>query len=237
MENEGLLIKNKLKSTGLEMNYIAKSLKMTRQNLNYHLRKSALDESFREKVKEVFPGIFTDGKQVLADDVPVIEETKGGNQFINLSGGQYVMLVPLVEEYAYAGYLSGFRDAEFINELPKHPIIVDGFLQGHYFAFRVMGDSMRNEESEDSIKPGSIVTAREIEHNLLYGRLHMHKQQDYIIIHHDGVLLKRIIKHDPKNGFITCRSLNPDKQAYPDFDISLSEIRQILNVVNISQAR
>jgi len=54
MENkEGERLKNYIKGLGLEMNYLANQLNMSRQNLNYHLRKNELDTDFVTKVEKV----------------------------------------------------------------------------------------------------------------------------------------------------------------------------------------
>ena len=41
-----------------------------------------------------------------------------------------IMQVPLVNQYAYAGYLSGFADNEYIENLPKIPFILDKEYRG-----------------------------------------------------------------------------------------------------------
>jgi hypothetical protein len=57
--HEGAELRNYLKGMGLEMQDVAEKLEMSRQNLNYHLRKQVLDEDFRrlaaEKMKIDFP--------------------------------------------------------------------------------------------------------------------------------------------------------------------------------------
>lgn len=54
MENkEGEKLRNLIKGLGLEMNQFAESLNMTRQNLNYHLRKDKLELDFLKKVENV----------------------------------------------------------------------------------------------------------------------------------------------------------------------------------------
>lgn len=52
-KKEGERLKNYIKGLGLEMNQLAKSLNMSRQNLNYHLRKEKLDNDFVNKVENV----------------------------------------------------------------------------------------------------------------------------------------------------------------------------------------
>lgn len=162
--------------------------------------------------------------------------TKNGNEFIDIGHGQYIMVIPLVEEYAYAGFLSGFADKEYVKELPSHSIVVRQIHSGKYFSFKVVGDSMNNH-SDESISHGDIVTARVIDREAWKSRFHIHKFLDYVIVHKEGILIKRLIAHDVENGIITCRSLNPDKDKYPDFEINLNEVSQMMNIVNVSKSR
>lgn len=159
-----------------------------------------------------------------------------GSSFIEMGDGSLTMFVPLVEEYAQAGYLSGFSDQAFLKELPKHPIIVDKYHKGNYFAFRVIGDSM-DDGSKMSIPSRSIVVGREIQKTLWTSRFHIHRYKEFIIVHKEGILIKEITSHDVDNGVIECHSYNPDKEKYPDFKLNLDEIDQMLNIVNITTPR
>lgn len=162
---------------------------------------------------------------------------RGETPFIELGEGQYLMVMPLVNEYAYAGYLSGYADPEYVEELSKHTIIVTKQHKGNYRAFEIVGDSM-DDGTKESIPDGSIATGREIQRHLWSSPFHTHRFKDYIIVHQtEGILNKRITKHDVSKGFITCHSLNPDKNTYPDFDLHLDEIKQIFNIVNVSIPR
>lgn len=162
---------------------------------------------------------------------------QGDTPFIQLGEGQYLMVMPLVSEYAYAGYLSGYSDTEYIEELPKHTIVVTKYHRGQYRAFEIVGDSM-DDNTKESIPDGSIVTGREIQKHHWTSKFHTHRYKDYVIVHErEGIVTKRIIHHDTIQGYITCRSLNPDKENYPDFDLQLDEVKQIFNIVNVSLAR
>ena len=161
----------------------------------------------------------------------------GETPFIELGEGQYLMVMPLVNEYAYAGYLSGYADPEYVEELSKHTIIVTKQHRGTYRAFEIVGDSM-DDGSKESIPDGSIATGREIQRHLWKSPFHTHRFKDYIIVHEtEGILNKRISKHDVEKGIITCNSLNPDKETYPDFKLHLDEVKQIFNIVNVSIPR
>lgn len=143
---------------------------------------------------------------------------------------------PFVSQKAYAGYLSGYADAEYVETLPTVAFPVDHTPQGNYLVFEVKGDSM-NDGSHDSYLDGDLVLCREIRMDLWKdSKLHFNKW-DFVIIHEDGIIIKRIIDHNVENHTITIHSLNPDKEAYPDKEINLCEVRQILNVISMMRPR
>lgn len=166
-----------------------------------------------------------------------ISEEKGDmlkkdNEAIPLSPS-HIINVPLVNQYAYAGYLSGYSDAEYIESLPTIPFIVDHEAQGHYIAFEVRGDSM-NDGTEESILEGDRLLCREIKRELWAdSKLHFRKW-DFVIVHKEGILIKRILDHDVEKGTITIHSLNP---IYPDRVINLAEVYQIFNVIEFWRPR
>lgn len=144
-----------------------------------------------------------------------------------------VVYVPLVNQYAYGGYLYGYNDATYMNQLPKIPFIVDYEGRGNYLAFEVKGDSM-DDASDESYKEGDRLLCREIgQHLWAQSPLH-HKKWDFVIVHEDGILLKRIVAHDVENHTITIHSLN---DFYPDRVIDLAEVRQIFNVIESIRPR
>lgn len=140
---------------------------------------------------------------------------------------------PLVRQCAYAGYLSGYADEEYVESLPTATFIIDQTIHGKYISFDVKGDSM-NDGSADSYQEGDRVLCREVQLNLwAESKLHFTKW-DFVIVHKDGVLLKRIINHDVENKTITIHSLNP---LYQDKVLSLCDVSQILNVVQQMRPR
>ena len=156
----------------------------------------------------------------------VVSEVKQLDQAI-------VMQVPLVNQYAYAGYTSGFQDETYIAQLPVIPFFVDHEAKGNYMAFEVRGDSM-NDGSADSYIEGDRLLGREISPNLwCQTKLHLRKW-DFIIVHEDGILIKRIIDHDVSNHTITIHSLNP---LYEDRVIDLCGVKQIFNVIELQRPK
>ena len=65
---------------------------------------------------------------------------------------QDVVYIPLVNQFAYAGYLDGYTDASYMEQLPKIPFIVDKEGHGNYIAFEVKGDSMNNGTEESYLE-------------------------------------------------------------------------------------
>lgn len=139
-----------------------------------------------------------------------------------------VMLVPLVQQYAYAGYLCGYADPEYVVELPKMPFLVDREYKGNYLCFEIRGDSM-DDGSKYSYEQGDIVLAREIRQEYWKSKLHLKQWSDYVVVHKtEGILIKQIIEHNVERGLITIHSLNP---LYPDREIFLGDVSMLFNVV------
>ncbi len=150
-----------------------------------------------------------------------------------LGNNQFGITVPLIPVKAYAGYLDNFGDPEYYETLSKHTVSVTGFFRGRYFAFVVEGDSMENYSTEElakkSIPRGAIVTGREIQKHHWKNKLHLHRFQNYVIVHIDGIITKEIIEHNTEEGYIICHSLN---ERYTDRKIMLDDCLQILNIIN-----
>ena len=144
-----------------------------------------------------------------------------------------IINVPLVNQYAYAGYLNGYQTETYMETLPTIPFIADHEALGNYIAFEVKGDSM-NDGTEESYLEGDRLLCREIQPHLwANSKLHI-KKWDFVIVHEDGILIKRIIDHDTENHTITVHSLN---DMYPDRVLNLSEVKQIFNVIELQRPR
>lgn len=145
----------------------------------------------------------------------------------------YIINVPLVNQYAQAGYLCGYQDAAYIATLPTIPFIIDHEAKGNYVAFEVRGDSM-NDGTEESYLEGDRLLCREIYPQYwVDSKLHI-KKWDFVIVHEEGILVKRITDHNVENHTITIHSLN---DMYPDRVIDLAEVKQIFNVIELQRPR
>jgi phage repressor protein C with HTH and peptisase S24 domain len=144
-----------------------------------------------------------------------------------------IMEVPLVTQYAYAGYLGGYSDPEYIDQLPKVPFILDKEYKGQYICFEVKGDSMECD-TDESIPEGSILLCRNVKQDYWKSKLHINKWDFVIVTKNDGILVKRILNHDVEKGIITIHSLN---DFYSDKEIHLKDVQQIFNIVEVQQKR
>jgi transcriptional regulator with XRE-family HTH domain len=212
----------------------------SKSNVSKYLKKARMPSgNFIATFYKVYGNKLSQEKHNEATDLGAAKATyvnKAGNDFIELSGGKYIMNTPLITKKAYAGYLAGWGDDEYINELPKHPIVVDKPHLGYYHSFEVSGDSM-DDGTARAIQNGDIVTGRKIDRQFWKSKLHLSKFRDFVIVSLEGIVCKEIIKHDTAAGVLTCHSLNPDKENYPDFEIELAKVIQIFNIVQVTKKR
>ena len=199
---------------------------------------NTVGESFRkptiEKIKKSFPHWNMDWI-LYEKGEPISNISKENIEILEAIplNQNYIINVPLVNQYAQAGYLCGFQDAAYIATLPTIPFIIDHEAKGNYVAFEVRGDSM-NDGTEESYLEGDRLLCREIAPYLwAESKLHIRKW-DFVIVHEDGILVKRIIDHNVENHTITIHSLN---DMYPDRVIDLAEVRQIFNVIELQRPR
>lgn len=121
--------------------------------------------------------------------------------------------IELVPQKAAAGYLNGYADPEYIEELPKFqlPMLPDN---ATYRAFEISGDSMLPLQS------GTIVIGQFVESatNLKNGKTYILVTQD------EGVVYKRVFKY-ADNPELFCFA--SDNRQYSTYDIEGSDIVDI----------
>lgn len=215
--------------------------------------RNSISDSKLEQISKAFPEInpvwikMNVGEMLKSGDkykpvtnavaIGEITYSEEASPYIDLGNNQFLMVVPLIPIKASAGYRENFQDENYINtHYDKHYFPVTRQYRGKYFAFVTEGPSMDDGTSEAIIE-GSTVTGRDIQKQHWVNKFHMGSFKDYVIVHRDVILVKRIIDHNTEKGTILCNSLNPDKRKYPDFEINLDECLQILNIVNVTQPR
>lgn len=206
---------------GIKQAYLSE-IESGKKPLTEELSNNIIEAFGMDKVSEYF--ISTNNSDIIANN--------NTNEAVPINQN-YIINVPLVNQYAQAGYLCGFQDAAYIATLPTIPFIIDHEAKGNYVAFEVRGDSM-NDGTEESYLEGDRLLCREIAPYLwAESKLHIRKW-DFVIVHEDGILVKRIIDHNVENHTITIHSLN---DMYPDRVIDLAEVRQIFNVIELQRPR
>lgn len=218
-------------------------LGVSRQTVYQYFKSSALERdtvnniltSFKVTEDVVFgESKFLDKGISNAKDIgdPTIYDDEGDTRFMEISPGRYRMGTELVPVYAQAGYLTGYADKEYLEELPKHYITVDRYVRGKYRSFEISGESMNNGDINEAMPNGTIATGREVKRELWTSKLHNHQWPNWIFVHRtEGIIAKQIAHQDIEKGILILRSLNPDKDKYPDFDVDLDDIEQIYNVI------
>ncbi len=236
---EGGILRARIKDSGLTIQGAADKLHMSRQNLHNYFTKQTLDEDFLHKVKRVLNidlintyNFDSDPQPLMVSEPesPALKRAKYGS-VIALNNSDYVVMeVPLVNKFAYAGYLAGYGDNVYIKTLPQYAFMVDKEYKGAYLAFEVKGDSMDNG-TRDGYVEGDIVLGREVPYHHWANKLHINKWDFVIVTKNDGILIKKITEHNTANGDIVLHSLN---ELYTDIKMNLKDVAQIFNVVQVS---
>ena len=112
-------------------------------------------------------------------------------------------LIHFVPIKAAAGYLTGFADNEFIDELNTFTLpMLSG---GQYRAFEIIGDSMLPTPS------GSIIVGEKVENNF---DLIINNSAYIVVSKNEGIVYKRIVKNNKLKHKLTLVSDNPSYQPY-----------------------
>ena len=145
-----------------------------------------------------------------------------------------VLYVPLVSQHAHAGYLNGYENDNYMENLPTIPYFPDAdSTSENFIAFEVRGDSM-DDNSKEALSEGDTIICREIPIVLWKDSPLPINRWDFVIVHEEGIIVKRIIKHDVNNHTITIHSLN---DFYPDKVIDLARVKQIFCIVETRKNR
>ena len=121
--------------------------------------------------------------------------------------------IELVPQKAAAGYLNGYADREFIQELPKFklPMLPSNVT---YRAFEITGDSML------PILPGTIIIGeyvddvREIKNGKTY----------VLVTKSEGIVYKRVFNYISENGKLFLVS---DNRNYSPYQLDIEDVLEV----------
>lgn len=243
---QGEKFKQYLERNKISVIQVSQLLNVTRNTVYTYFRSDNLQ---RETVTNIITSLNTSEEAIWGEQSHPRLEAKPlrladphgydatGEKIYELNDGSLMMEVPIITQRAYAGYLRGFGDPEYYEDLPTLPVMIDRRAFSTYMAFEVAGDSMVNlsdyELAEKSIFPGRIAIGRLLDKSKWLYKLHIHNYDAWVIVHKtEGILIKAIIDHKVDEGEITIHSLNPQ---YKDEVLKLKDVEQIFSVIKIEQ--
>lgn len=111
-------------------------------------------------------------------------------------------VIHFVPVKAAAGYLAGYADSEFIDELNTFTLpMLSG---GNYRAFEIIGDSMLPTPSGSIIVGEKVDSMEDVKSNAAY----------IVISRNEGIVYKRIVKSNKTKNKVSLVSDNPSFQPY-----------------------
>ncbi len=121
--------------------------------------------------------------------------------------------IEMVPQKAAAGYLNGYSDPEYLEELPKFKM--PNLPTGHtYRAFEISGDSMQ------PLEPGTIIIGQYIEHvdGIKNGKTYV------LLTKRDGVVYKRVFNYINEKGKLFLVS---DNKTYSPFEVDADDVLEM----------
>ncbi|MBN9297908.1 MAG: LexA family transcriptional regulator [Filimonas sp.] len=154
---------------------------------------------------------------LLLKDFTVTENSAGSSpsyldkrRQLKMSGdSQVIQFVPVK---AAAGYLAGYADPEFIDELNTFTLPM--LAPGNYRAFEILGDSMLPTPS------GSVVVGEKID-----DLEDVKSSNTYIVVSkNEGIVYKRIMRNNRTKSKITLVSDNP---VYEPYNVNTEDVLEV----------
>lgn len=121
-------------------------------------------------------------------------------------------LIHFVPVKAAAGYLAGYADNEFIDELNTFTLPM--LAGGSYRAFEIIGDSMMPTPGGSIIVGEKVESLEDAKTNLAY----------IVVSRSEGIVYKRIVKSNRNKNKITLVSDNP---AYQPYQVNAEDILEM----------
>lgn len=167
-------------------------------------------------------------KEKFGDEINAYILKENAPVFANIISSETTK-APLIGQYAYAGYLSGFSDSEYMEAQPIY-VASKKYSGGNYVAFEIRGDSM-DDNTRRAICHGDIVMAKELRREYWSYKLHIPKV--FVIVHKtEGITCKEIIDHNVETGEIVCHSWNT---THRDFSLNLADVMQLFYLKEIKR--
>lgn len=160
--------------------------------------------------------------ELLLKDVSI---ATGGGSYLQKRRQQKMMssdrnLIHFVPIKAAAGYMTGYADSEFLDELNTFTLpMLSG---GHYRAFEIIGDSMLPTPSGSIIVGEKVNSIDDVKNNMAY----------IVVSRNEGIVYKRIVKNNRSKNKLSLVSDNPSFQPYQVNTEDVVELWQAQVVIN-----
>jgi len=129
-------------------------------------------------------------------------------------------VIHFVPVKAAAGYLAGYADSEFIDELNTFTLpMLSG---GNYRAFEIIGDSMLPTPSGSIIVGEKVENMDDVKSNMAY----------IVVSRNEGIVYKRLVKNNKNKNKVTLVSDNPQFQPYQVNTDDVVELWQAQSVIS-----
>lgn len=126
-----------------------------------------------------------------------------------ISASNEIQLVPVK---AAAGYLAGYADPEFLDELNTFTLPM--LAPGNYRAFEIVGDSMLPTTSGSVIVGEKVDDLEEVKNN-----------QTYVLVsRNEGIVYKRVMKNNKTRNKLTLVS---DNTAYQPYNVNADDVIEV----------
>ena len=204
------------KKKGLSQEMLAEDLSVTRSRISsYEEGRSQPSLDFMIKISDFYKipvDILLKNNLTIEGDVSFIELRNKRILFPITVDHNNEELIEIVPTKAQAGYLSGYDDPEYIEQLKK--IKLPFLPVGKHRAFPIKGDSMA------PMKDGAFVIGKFIEDST-----DIKTGKTYVLVTlNDGIVYKRIENNLEKSNTL---KLISDNKKYEPYDIAMSEVLEL----------
>jgi transcriptional regulator with XRE-family HTH domain len=132
-----------------------------------------------------------------------------------LSDEKRLRAVPLIQQKAFASFIEGFADEEFISQQPV--IYLPNLPPGELTAFEIAGDSMEPNLLEGDI----LLTSRVISFSEL------RENRVYVFAGNNGLFVKRLFLSKNENSDIPQLHLHSDNPEHRPFVLSVEQVQHV----------
>jgi transcriptional regulator with XRE-family HTH domain len=220
---------------GKNLKYLRKLRGWTQEEFAYKLNiKRSLIGAYEEEradpridILEVIGDMF----KLSLDELLLKDLSNTGGSYLAKRRQQKMMsadrnLIHFVPIKAAAGYLAGYADTEFIDELNTFTLpMLSG---GNYRAFEIIGDSMLPTPSGSIIVGEKVDTLEDIKNSMAY----------IVVSRNEGIVYKRVVKNNKAKNKLTLVSDNPQYQPYQvnaDDVVELWQAQSVISKVTVQQ--